>query len=135
MPTILQEKLADEIVKNAKSKKPKNKKELLVSAGYDETTAEATPERIIEQKGVQEALEVRGFTELNAKRVVEQILNSGKTEPNARLKAADMVFKVHGSYAPDKSINVNINQKAIDPTDPKILEAIKAINEARANGQ
>lgn len=133
MPTILQEKLADEIVLNTKRKKPKNKKELLVSVGYEENTATQNASTILEQKGVQDALEERGFTEGNAKRVVEKILNSDKTEPNARLKAADMVFKVHGSYAPDKSINVNINAKSIDPTDPKVLEALKTINEQLEN--
>lgn len=121
MPTILQEKLADEIVKNVKLKKPKNKKELLVSVGYAELTATQNASAVLEQKGVQEALEERGFTEDNAKRVVEKILNSDKTEPNARLKAADMVFKVHGSYAPDKHLNINLGQK-YDPKDKAIVE-------------
>lgn len=129
MSTILQENLAHELVKNIKRKKPKNKKELLVSAGYDETTAEATPGRTLEQKGVTDALTELGFTVENAKKVVQSIMLNEKTEPNARLKATDQVFKVEGAYAPDKSINLNINAKPIDPTDPVILENLKAIQE------
>ena len=30
------------------------------------------------------------------------------TEPSARLKATDQVFKVQGTYAPEKSVSVNI---------------------------
>lgn len=109
MPTILQENLADEIVKNVKRKRPKNKKELVVSSGYGEVTADKHASEVIEQKGVQDALEDRGFSIENAKRVVKQILNNEKVEPNARLKASDQMFKVLGGYAPEKSINVNLH--------------------------
>ena len=44
-------------------------------------------------------------------RVVSEIMLNGDLEPNARLKATDQVFKVRGSYAPVKSINVNHNVK------------------------
>jgi hypothetical protein len=108
MSTELQKNLAQEIIKNTKRKKPKNKKELLVSAGYDETTATATPGDIIGQKGVKEALEDLGFTEESAKKVVLSIMMNERVDPNARLKATDQVFKVRGSYAPEKSINLNV---------------------------
>lgn len=102
MSTPLQENLADEIVKDIGKKKPRQKKDLLVSAGYDETTALASPGRTIDQKGVRKALEARGFSEEAAKKVVEDIMLNEKVDPNARLKATDQVFKVQGSYAPEK---------------------------------
>lgn len=102
MSTPLQENLADEIVKDVKKQRPRQKKDLLVSAGYDETTASASPGRTIAQKGVRKALEARGFSEDSAKKVVESIMLNEKVDPNARLKATDQVFKVHGSYAPEK---------------------------------
>lgn len=121
MPTILQENLAEEIIKNTKRKKPKNKKELLVSAGYDVITAEASPGRTLEQKGVEEALEDRGFSIENAKRVVQSILNNEKIKPDSRLKASDQVFKVLGGYAPEKQINVNLNTDVVSDEE---LEAL-----------
>lgn len=106
MSTLLQRKLAENIVNAAKSGKRTNKKELLVSAGYDLTTAKATPGRTLEQKGVQEELEYLGFDAESAKKVVKNILMRGKEEN--RLKAADMIFKVGGDYAAEKHINLNI---------------------------
>lgn len=76
MATDLQRDLAEAIVANAKlpRDKRKNKKELLVSAGYSPTTAEATPSKIMEQKGVKESLESFGLTEgLITKALVEDI--------------------------------------------------------------
>lgn len=109
MPTILQRNLAENIVKNLKRKKPLNKKELVVSSGYDLTTAEKQVPAVFEQKGVIEALEDFGFTEDNAKKVVAEILLSDKTQASDRLRAASEVFKVKGSYAPEKTINANMN--------------------------
>lgn len=114
MATIMQEKLAENIVKNAKARKPKNKKELLVSAGYSEITAQANPGFILEQKGVKEALEQLGFHSDNAKRVVAEILNKKKAQDKDRLKAADMIFDVHGDKAPEKHIVVTRKIISID---------------------
>ena len=120
MPTILQERLAKNIIENEKRKDPLNKGELLISSEYAPATAEGTPGKIIERKGVQEALEKYGFTEDNAKRVVAKILNKGK-EDN-RLRAADLVFKVKGSYAPVKTANINAEIKLNELTDEELAE-------------
>ncbi len=101
MGTFRQKKLAKALIDNAISNDPMNKGELLEKVGYAKNTAEAKPGEILEQKGVQEELKAYGFDEDSAKRVVKEVM-SEKEEPNARLKAADMVFKVHGSYAPEK---------------------------------
>jgi hypothetical protein len=106
MATQRQKKLAKAIVENAVAEKPKNAKELVLSSGYDINTATRQVPAVFEQKGVVEELAKLGFNESNAKRVVGQILNTGE-DPN-RLKAADMIFKVNGSYAPEKNINVNV---------------------------
>lgn len=98
MSTLLQKNLAQNIVENASRKNPLNKKELVVLSGYDETTAEKQVPAVFEQKGVKEALADLGFTEENAKKVVSEIMLDSKKDPNARLKATDQVFKVHGSY-------------------------------------
>ena len=86
MATLLQKNLAQEIVEDAKrrkeGKKPKNGKILLVSAGYDLTTAEASPGRTIEQKGVVKELNNLGFSSDGAKKVVAEILYKKTAKDN-----------------------------------------------------
>lgn len=102
MATIRQKTLAQNMVKNAKTGNKLNKKELLVSSGYSEISAEASPGVIMEQKGVKEELENLGFDTESAKKVVKNILAKGKEEN--KLRAADMIFKVTGDYAPEKHL-------------------------------
>ena len=105
MATVIQQNLAQNIIENTKRKKPLNKKELLVSAGYDVTTAEASADRTIQQKGVQEELKKYGFDEDSAKEVVKELMGN-KVDPAVRLRAASEVFKVFGTYAAEKSFNL-----------------------------
>lgn len=109
MPTVREEKLADIIIENAVSDKGMTAKQMLVKAGYDETTAQATPGRVIAQDGVQEALAAKGFSEENAKRVIGEIIDDKRTKPDTRINAAKEIFKVSGSYAPEKKLNVNLS--------------------------
>ena len=102
MGTNLQKKLAEAIVENMASDNPLNKGELLESVGYAKSVAEAKPTEILQQKGVLEELEILGFNERRAKEVVGGILNDVNIEPSTRLKAADMIFKVHGFYEADE---------------------------------
>ena len=101
MSTQKQKKVAKLIVENASLDKPLNGGEILEKTGYAPGVIK-NPKDILESEGVQEELEVLGFTEANAKKVVQQIMMSEETDDNARLKAADMVFKVKGTYAPEK---------------------------------
>lgn len=119
MPTLKQRALAKAIVENAAADKPKTAGELLEIAGYDKTTALSSPGRTIEQVGVQQALEEFGFTEDNAKSVVGSILLDTAVDANARLKAADMVFKVKGSYAPEKTVSLQV-KTTMNPHDEKV---------------
>lgn len=129
MPTQLQKKLANEIIKDVKSRKPRNKRDLLVSAGYDLVTAEASPGRTLDQKGVRQALNELGFSEEGAKKVVAKILYSDGAKDHDRLDAADKVFKVHGSYAPDKHLNVNVDVEV----SPEIKELANKLNKLYTN--
>lgn len=101
MATLKQKALAKEIVANATREKPKTAGELLEIVGYSKETAEGAPGRTIEQAGVQEELVVLGFSVERAKSVVGEILDDADKQPKDRLKAADMVFKVHGAYVPE----------------------------------
>lgn len=113
MATLRQKELAKAIVDNAKSGSKKNKKELLASVGYPLSTATTYPQEVIEQKGVQEELANLGFDTESAKKVVKSILANGKKEEN-RLKAADMIFKVVGEYAPEKHLVVTKKIISVD---------------------
>jgi hypothetical protein len=123
MTTPRQKKLAKAIVENLKKEVPQPAGALLESAGYGLGTQLGSPGRTIEQKGVQEELIRLGFSEGNAKKVVARLMNDEDVDPNARLKAADMTFKVHGSYAPERSVNMNLNLDM--KQDPKSLELAK----------
>lgn len=129
MATLRQKRLAREIVLNEARKEPLNKTDLVVSAGYAEITAKANAGFIIEQPGVQEALDELGFTEANAKKVVAKILLNGKEE-SAQLKAADMIFKVKGSYAPTESKNLNVDVK-VDSKDLSKHDTLREEYEAK----
>lgn len=108
MATNLQKKLAENIIKNVKRKKPLNKQELVVSSGYGVVSADRHSKTILEQKGVLEELAIRGFDVESAKKVVGQILLTGEND-NVKLKASEMIFKVHGTFAPEKSVNLNVD--------------------------
>ena len=101
MSTERQKALARTIVENSTLDKPLNGGEMLEKVGYSPNLVKQ-PGRIIEADGVQEELERLGFTEYNAKSVVSEILLDSEADKSSRLKAADMVFKVQGSYAPEK---------------------------------
>ena len=68
----------------------------------------------MEAVGVQEALVAKGFTLENAKLVVSEILLNPEEKARDRLTAADMTIKVHGGYAPEKKLNVNMDMSIED---------------------
>lgn len=85
-----------------------NTGDIVIEAGYAATIKD-TPHKVLENTGVQMALDELGFNELTAKNVVKQILTSNDAQDKDRLKAADMVFKVHGTYAAEKNVSLNID--------------------------
>lgn len=101
MATLKQQKLAKGIVDNLAAKHPKTKQELVSEAGYSDLTADRASKDIIESDGVKETLVSFGFDPETAKGVVAEILIGGEND-TVKLKAADMIFKVHDTYAPEK---------------------------------
>lgn len=109
MGTTKQKKLAKIIVENSTVDKPLNQGQMLGKVGYAENTIEAKSGEIIGSEGVKEELQILGFTEENAMKVVSEIMLNPEAQDNNRLKASEQVFKVRGSYAPEKKLNVNLN--------------------------
>ena len=126
--TPRQKKVAGLLIENANLDKPLNGGEILQKAGYNENLSRH-PAKVIESIGVQEELESSGFTESNAKTIVSEIMLNPDAKDADRLKAGDMVFKVTGTYAPEKKAVVNLhidatNKEAQDIAD-KYEEELK----------
>lgn len=119
MPTQRQKKVAELIIQNATLDKPLNGREMLAKVSYSKGI-QIQPSRILESPGVIEALEIAGFNPNAAKSVVAEIMHDINNEPNSRLKAADQVFKVHGSYAAEKR-EIDIKGEIVNIIDPKII--------------
>lgn len=100
----------------------KSAQQILLDSGYSPTTAGHMARQIIESPGVQEALNSFGFDEKNAKRVVGEILSDHRKRAVDRLNAADKVFKVFGTYAPEKRVEI---QARIDVKDERLEEIRK----------
>tara|TARA_R110000868_G_scaffold403694_1_gene681192 strand:+ start:143 stop:559 length:417 start_codon:yes stop_codon:yes gene_type:complete len=64
---------------------------------------------------------------------LEATVGEDKPDYSVRHKYLDSAYKLKGSYAPDKNININMNVKSIDPTDETILNSLKAIQERLEN--
>jgi len=109
MATVRQKNLAKLIVENSKVDKPLNKGQMLEKVGYSKSMAKAKAGEILDSDGVKEELEVLGFTEAAAMKVVDEIMHNPDVDPSARLKATDQVFKVRGTYAPEKKLVATIN--------------------------
>jgi hypothetical protein len=111
MATTKQKRVAKLIIENTLLDTPLTGGEIVENSGYGESM-KLYPKRVIDTEGVTQALAEYGFTEDNAKRVVTDILLNEDERAETRLKASDMVFKVHGTYAPEKSTAVNVNVDA-----------------------
>lgn len=109
MPTAKQKKVAQLLIENIELDKPLNGGQMLAKVGYSKSMQHAKVNDVLESEGVKEALNDYGFNVETAKRVIGQILTDGEND-NVKIKAADMVLKVHGTYAPEKSVNLNINE-------------------------
>lgn len=106
MSTLRQKKVAKAVVESLSQEKPTAQK-VLESAGYG-TSLQNHPKRVLESAGVIEELKILGFDTDTAKGVVAEILIAGEND-SVKLKAADMVFKVQGEYAPERHVNLNLD--------------------------
>lgn len=118
MATIRQKKLAQAIVENAKSSKPRNKMELVASVGYSTKSSKHKQKEIIQSKGVLNELFLMGFSEDKAKETVGRIVQFGNSD-EVQLSAAKEIFKVHGSYAPDKHEHFGVSIQISAPIAKK----------------
>lgn len=122
MPTVKQRKVAKLLIENESLDKPLNGGQMLAKVGYSRSMQTAKVNDVLESEGVLEALNDYGFNVENAKKVVGAILETGEND-NVKLKAADMIMKVHGAYAPEKVVNMNYNT---DTNSPALLAAEQA---------
>lgn len=106
MATVKQKRVARLIIENTKLAQPLTGAQMLAKVSYSKGI-QTQPSRVLESEGVQEELKAQGFTEENAMNVVTEIMLNGDVDPGARLKATDQVFKVRGTYAPEKKLNLN----------------------------
>ncbi len=126
MPTIKQRKVAKNLVDAMALDNPPTGGEIVESSGYGKSMS-LYPARVIDTPGVKEALNDLGFSEENAKRVVGRILLDESIDPSARLKASDQVFKVHGSYAAEKHVNLNVEVEA-SPRIKELAEKLRKLD-------
>jgi hypothetical protein len=109
MSTILQEDLAEAIVINKKlpRDKRKNKKELLVSMGYATSTAESIANKILESKGVKDALSSYGLTE---ELITTSLVFDIENKPKSRVKELSLGAEILGMKDADsRTVNIQIN--------------------------
>src|SRR3990167_6750657 len=101
MATDLQKDLAEAIVDNKKKPKykRKNKKDLLVSVGYDQITAEKAPKRTLEAKGVKDSLKEFGLTE---KLITTSLVNDIEAKPKNRLGEMRLAAEILGMNESEK---------------------------------
>jgi len=123
MATLKQKEAAKLIIKNATLDKPLTGGEIVENSGYG-VSMKGNPQVILNSQGVKDALAEYGFSEDNAKMVVTDIMMNEETDPNTRLKATDQVFKVHGTYAAEKSVALNVNVAARSE-DKSELDALR----------
>ena len=108
MATIRQKRVAKLKIENMTAEQPLTDGELVELGGFG-PSMKKNPYKVMNSVGVQEELRKSGFTEENAKAVVEEIMLNKEEDANARLKASDQMFKVLGSYAPEKHLSVTYN--------------------------
>lgn len=122
MPTTRQKRVAKLIIENVSLDNPKTGGEIVESSGYG-VSMKKNPQVVLESDGVKEALDDYGFNENNAKQVVAEILLDRRVKPDTRINASKEVFKVHGTYAPEKKTSTTLNVEV--KLENKELEEIR----------
>lgn len=134
MATLKQKELAKAIIDNVRKGNPETASHLMARVGYSRVTIDKLVNRTIQSEGVRSALNDFGFNEDNAKKIVGKFvktpIDETKITPEIQLRAAQEIFKVHGSYAPEKSQSVSVNVDVpLTQTDTKINSMRKEYKE------
>lgn len=87
------------LIKIIASERPKSARAALIMAGYAKSTASVKAGKILNHPDVQKGLEGLGFTADKAKGAVASILYDESASAMAKIRAADLVFRILGSYA------------------------------------
>lgn len=96
----------------------------------DYGTANSISVENLQKPAIQEELRKLGFDSNNAKRVISNILNDDSLEPKDRIKAAENIFKVHGDYAPEKSVNV-VAQVVVTDRIKQLADRLRATSNGK----
>lgn len=100
-------------------------RQALEKVGYSKTYVDHKGNEIKNSPALKAELEAIGFTEDAAKAKLSAIMNSETVyemiTPENQLRAIDMAFKVFGTYAPEKNIDVKASLS-------EIIEAAKKIS-------
>lgn len=146
MPTARQRKAAKATVENMQLESPKPAGEVLKSVGYG-TGLQNQPKRVLESEGFKEALhelipdellKEKHLELLNKQQVVVrnnvttgeiEVIPTGEIDVQAVTKALDMAYKLKGSYAPEKTTNMNLNIEAKTSTNEELENIRKSFNE------
>lgn len=126
MSTQKQKKVAKLVIENLSLDKPLNGGQILEKTGYAPGVVK-NPKDILQSEGVQNELKVLGFDPQKAKEVVAEILQFGEND-TVKLKAADMIFKVSDTYAPEKK-KIEGSLDITEPSD-RIKELAKKLRDA-----
>lgn len=106
-PSERQRRVAKALIDNITLDEPKTGGEMLEEVGFSDGIVKS-PGRVLNSEGVQKALAEMGFTVEKADSTVLSIMNNDGERSEVRLKASDMVYKRLGGYAPEKSINIDV---------------------------
>lgn len=136
MATERQKKVASLIVENLKLEEPLNAGQIVEKSRYSQSMV-IKPGVVINSEGVQEELKILGFDEHSAKKVVAEIMLDSTVKPEARLKATDQVFKLKGSYAPEKQKVEIVEDLEEDEEEAKLYAEfkIKRLLNSKEEGQ
>lgn len=124
MPTIKQKLVVDRIIENRG-----NISRSMREVGYSENSA-VNPSNLTDSIGFQELWAKRNPDKLLADLHFD-LLNkkdeNGEVETTAVSKGLDMAYRLKGSYAPEKSVNVNIEKQMM--ADEELQSIAERLND------
>lgn len=140
MPTVRQKNAVTKTLENIGNSNPKTKGEILLESGYPPSIAK-NPQIVEESKGFKELMEkylpdsllaekhnelltvprkIRTIRKGEVKEEIEEI------DSTSISKGLDMAYKIKGRYAPDRTVNVNVDiNTELSEEDKKLLEIIR----------